>query len=526
MSACSVMFLRARGRELAGVLDHRLERAVLRDQLAGGLVADAGDARDVVGGVALQPDEVRHLLGRHAVARLDALRRVDVDVGDAARRHHQADVLAAELERVAVGRDDARLDPLAVGARRERRDHVVRLPALELEVAVAERLDDRAEVRELLAQQVRHRLAALLVDHVGRLGDRRAMHRPRVPRDRYALRPVVGEQLEEHVREAEQRVRRLAIRRRELLRQGEERAVGEVVAVDDEEVALARRRRRPAPARLRSASSAQTPRVSSARRCRSLEIHPLSELRGEAAALLAERYARQRAAEPLLPEVDDFEPHVCRTTGHVATRGGEAVAYLARRGRRRRRDGAAGCSPATPRASRRRCATSSRTGGGVRRVALHAHRPRHRPRADRRLVPARVRLPGGVGRARGRAVREPVEFGGIVRPATPDDTEAFIDFDARASTGTRAQRRASRSSRCRRRATACAPRVDESSGTDDAYVPFVAERDGRVVGPARPLPPPRRRPARPGRTTSTSHSPRRATRCAAPAPGSRSRRTR
>ena len=160
------MFLRARGRELVGVLDHRLERAVLRDQLAGGLVADAGNTRDVVGGVALQPDEVRHLLGRDAVPGLDALGRVDVHVGDAARRHHQADVLAAELERVAVGRDDARLDPLGVGARRERRDHVVGLPALELEVPVAERLDDRPEVRELLAEQVRHRPAALLVDDV------------------------------------------------------------------------------------------------------------------------------------------------------------------------------------------------------------------------------------------------------------------------------------------------------------------------------------------------------------------------
>ena len=39
---------------------------------------------------------------------LDALGRVDVHVGDAARGHHQADVLGDELERVAVGRDDAR----------------------------------------------------------------------------------------------------------------------------------------------------------------------------------------------------------------------------------------------------------------------------------------------------------------------------------------------------------------------------------------------------------------------------------
>src|SRR3954468_5941668 len=59
----------------------------------------------------------------------------------------------------------------------------------------------------------------------------------------------------------------------------------------------------------------------------SLEIHPLSELRDEAARLLAERFARQRAAEPLLPEIEDFAAHL-PAEGVVATRGGEAVAYL------------------------------------------------------------------------------------------------------------------------------------------------------------------------------------------------------
>ena len=231
-----------RRRLLLRVLEHRLERAVLRDQLPGGLVADAGDARDVVRGVALQPDEVRDLVRPDPVARLDAVRRVDLDVADAARRHHQADVLRDELERVAVGRDDARADPGRVGLRRERRDHVVRLPALELEVAVAERLDDRPEVRELLAQQVGHRLPALLVDDLDRLGGGGAVHRPRVPGDRDALRLVVGEELEQHVREPEQRARREALGGGELLRQREEGAVGEVVAVDEEELRLARGR--------------------------------------------------------------------------------------------------------------------------------------------------------------------------------------------------------------------------------------------------------------------------------------------
>ena len=61
----------------------------------------------------------------------------------------------------------------------------------------------------------------------------------------------------------------------------------------------------------------------------SLEIHPLSGLRDEAATLLAERYARQRAAEPYLPEIADVEAELPDCDGLVATRGGKGVAYLA-----------------------------------------------------------------------------------------------------------------------------------------------------------------------------------------------------
>src|SRR4029079_11335861 len=86
-------------------------------------------------------------------------------------------------------------------------------------------------VRKLLPQQVRHRAPALLV----RLRDLRAVGRTRVPGDGDAARGVVREQLEEHVREAEQGVRRLPVRRLELLREREVRPVREVVAVDEEE---------------------------------------------------------------------------------------------------------------------------------------------------------------------------------------------------------------------------------------------------------------------------------------------------
>ena len=149
--------------------------------------------------------------------------------------------IPAELEGVAVGRDDGGLDARLVCAGRERGDHVVRLPALELEVAVAERLHDRTEVRELLAQEIGHRPPPLLVDDVSCFGDRGAVGRSRVPGDGDALGPVIGEELEEHVREAEQRVRGEAVTRGELLGQGEKGPVGEVVAVDEEELRVSRR---------------------------------------------------------------------------------------------------------------------------------------------------------------------------------------------------------------------------------------------------------------------------------------------
>src|SRR6266516_7769088 len=60
-----------------------------------------------------------------------------------------------------------------------------------------------------------------------------------------------------------------------------------------------------------------------------LEIHAYSEdFRGEAARLLAERHERERAGEPLLPEVDDYAAHVADGEGAVATRGGDVVAYV------------------------------------------------------------------------------------------------------------------------------------------------------------------------------------------------------
>src|SRR5262249_20497719 len=106
------------------------------------------------------------------------------------------------------------------------------------EASGGERPDDRTEIGELLGEQVRHRLALDLV----RVEQLVTLHRPGVPCDRDTLRPVVDEQLEQHVGEAEQGVRREALARGELLRQPQASSGREVVAVDEKQRGVADRR--------------------------------------------------------------------------------------------------------------------------------------------------------------------------------------------------------------------------------------------------------------------------------------------
>jgi predicted N-acetyltransferase YhbS len=156
-----------------------------------------------------------------------------------------------------------------------------------------------------------------------------------------------------------------------------------------------------------------------------LEIRPLSELRGEAADLLAERFARQRAAEPLLPEVSDFEKHLPED-GLVATRGGEVVAYLggALDGDLARW-GFAGHAAREPEALRDLFAVQA-DALGVQRFMLTV------PAGEADLVDVWFRLAFGcqaVWAVREPAAFGPIDFGGAIRDATLDDIEAMLDFD-------------------------------------------------------------------------------------------------
>jgi GNAT superfamily N-acetyltransferase len=211
----------------------------------------------------------------------------------------------------------------------------------------------------------------------------------------------------------------------------------------------------------------------------SLEIHPLSELPDEAARLLAARFARQRAAEPLLPEIEDFAAHVADEEGVVATRDGEAVAYLAGEVKGEIATvGFGGHASSEPEALRDLFAVLAER-WDVSRFAVAV------PASDDGLIDTWFRLAFGcqfmwaVQETRPAA---PVDFGGSIRPGTPDDLEAVAEFDeilwllqARSPSFS----------------GLTVPPRDEfreewSTLWDEEEFPahFVAERDGRTIGHA------------------------------------------
>ena len=97
-------------RHLVELREQRVEVAEVADELGGRLLADAGDARDVVGRVALQRLVVDHLVRPQPEPLVDLRDVVHDRVLDARPRRHQPDAGRDELEHVEVDRDDRRLE--------------------------------------------------------------------------------------------------------------------------------------------------------------------------------------------------------------------------------------------------------------------------------------------------------------------------------------------------------------------------------------------------------------------------------
>ena len=158
----------------------------------------------------------------------------------------------------------------------------------------------------------------------------------------------------------------------------------------------------------------------------SLETTALTaEHREDCAALLTERYARQRAAEPLLPEIENLAAHAPET-GVVAIRGGKLVAYV---GGEVKGDvatvGFGGCAALVPEAIRD-CFATAAASWGVHRFSVAV------PAFEHELIDAWFRLAFGcqfVWGVRPAEELEPSDFGGEIRLGTPADLDAVTEFD-------------------------------------------------------------------------------------------------
>ena len=116
-------------RHRVDLVDQGLQRAVFGDPLGRRLLPHARDAGQVVARVAAQRREVRVLLRGEAVLLDDGLRREPGQLADALARVEHRDVVADQLQRVAVAGDHQHPVALVLGLGGQRGDHVVGLEA-------------------------------------------------------------------------------------------------------------------------------------------------------------------------------------------------------------------------------------------------------------------------------------------------------------------------------------------------------------------------------------------------------------
>ena len=211
--------------------EDRLQRAVLLDQRHRGLLADPGDAGDVVGGIALQRLVIGDQRGLEPEALADLLQVVDDGVGDAAPVDEHPDMRGHQLQGVDVAGDDDDIEPRLRGLHRQRADHVVGLEAGQLDVGDAQGGDDLARPSDLGPQLGGHRRPLRLVGRhllMAEGGPRRVEGGDGVGR------LLLGEGLEQHRGEAVGGIGQLAATVAQR-RHGEEGAIDQGVAVDQQQ---------------------------------------------------------------------------------------------------------------------------------------------------------------------------------------------------------------------------------------------------------------------------------------------------
>ena len=220
------------GRHLVDAGEETVQATELADEPGCRLLPHAGDARDVVTGIALERLVIDHLVRPQTEALIDPGDVVHDRVLDARACRHQPDPRRDELEHVEIDRDDRRLEVgPAVELPGDRADDVVRLVALHLVHRDAKRLDDLADLRELVAEVVRHLRAGRLVLGVGLVAEGRTRQ---VEGDREVVRLEILEAAQDDAGEPEGAVDEVALRGRQR-RKREVAAIDEPVAVEQHE---------------------------------------------------------------------------------------------------------------------------------------------------------------------------------------------------------------------------------------------------------------------------------------------------
>ena len=226
-----VLFLFRGEAEFLDVVVDVVDAVVLRDPLLRRLRADARDAGDVVGGVALEGLDLDEFFGCHKVLFFDEVRGVFHRLRPSHLRggKEDGDVVPDELEGVPVAGGDIAVVAGADG-RREGAEDVVRLIPFLLDDGVAEFLQEVFEDRHLLREFRGHALAARLVLVIHLMAER---GRFQVEGERHGVGVCRLLQLQKDVEEPVNGIGESPVLRRQQF-DAEKRAVDDAVAVDDQ----------------------------------------------------------------------------------------------------------------------------------------------------------------------------------------------------------------------------------------------------------------------------------------------------
>ena len=215
------------------VLIDAFNRPVSLEQSRSGLLTDAGDARDLVRTVAAETFEINKLCRCQAVFIFKACCIEIQHFLGAASRDEDADAVVKQLQQVVIAADDHRLVALAGGTGCERADDVIRLIARLFQRDHPHRVHHLPNNRQLASQVLIHLRPAGLVSLIHLVAERRPR---RVEDHRDLVRALLLQQCQEHLCQAEHRVRRPAVTRAQM----RERVVGpmdETVGIYEQEFA-------------------------------------------------------------------------------------------------------------------------------------------------------------------------------------------------------------------------------------------------------------------------------------------------